>query len=90
MRLIKWMVTLVIAGAAAVTLITGCPTREEFAAYYTSRNETGLGGFFDGAAQAAAQQRTEVKDYLFFAVFEIDGERYVGVLGHFFGGDGGK
>ena len=30
-------------------------------------------------------QQTKASNYLIFSVFEMDGERYVGIWGHFFG-----
>ena len=86
MRLVRSLFTFAIAAAAGAALVTMCPTVDDFAAYYVSQNQSGLGGFFDGAQEALVKQRTETKNYRVFAVFEVDGKgRYVGVLDHFFG-----
>lgn len=86
MKLFKSLFTLIIIAAFGIALITMRPTKTDFAEYYVSQNQTGLGGFFDEAYEKIVMQRTEVNDYLLFSVFEInDEERYVGVLGHFFG-----
>ena len=86
MKLIKRCLTLLAVAVLAVALIVLRPTADEFAAYYVSRNQTGLGGFFDEGLEAMVREQTEEDNYLFFSVFEVDGdERYVGILGHFFG-----
>ena len=56
-----------------------------FAKYYVSQSESKLGGFFDGALEKVVTQQTKASNYLIFSVFEMDGERYVGIWGHFFG-----
>lgn len=86
MKLLRSLFTLAIVAAAGIALVTMCPTEDDFAAYYVSQNQTGLGGFFDGAKETLVKQRTETKNFWVFAVFEVDGkERYIGILDHFFG-----
>ena len=38
-----------------------------------------------GALEKGVTQQTKASNYLIFSVFEMDGERYVGIWGHFFG-----
>lgn len=86
MKLLKSLFFFFVVAAIAIALITMRPTKADFAEYYVSQNQTGFGSFFDEAFEKIVMQRTEVKEYLVFSVFEVDGEdRYVGILGHFFG-----
>lgn len=86
MKLLRFFFSLIIVAAIGIALITTRPTKAEFAEYYVSRNQTGLGEFFDSAFEQIVLHKTEENDYLVFSVFEVDGEdRYIGILGHFFG-----
>ena len=77
MKLIKRCLTLLAVAVLAVALIVLRPTADEFAAYYVSRNQTGLGGFFDEGLEAMVRERTEEDNYLFFSVFEVDGDEVI-------------
>lgn len=86
MKIIKNMFTLLLIGCIGIALITTRPSGKEFADWYVEHNKTGLGGFFDAAYSVTVEKRTKTNNYLLFSVFELDErERYVGVLGHFFG-----
>ena len=86
MKLFKFLFTLVLIAAIGITLITLRPSTAEFAEFYVNQNQTGLGSFFDEAYERIVIEKTDVDNYLIFSVFEVDEEdRYVGILGHFFG-----
>ena len=86
MKLFRTLFTMLVIGALGISMITLRPTKADFAEYYVSQNQTGLGDFFDSALEKVVMQRTDEKDCLFFSVFQIDGkDNYVGILGHFFG-----
>ena len=82
MRLFRTLFSFMIVAAIGISLITTCPTKTEFAKYYVSQSESKLGGFFDGALEKVVTQQTKASNYLIFSVFEMDGERYVGIWGH--------
>ena len=84
MRLFRTLFSFMIVAAIGISMITTCTTKTDFAKYYVSQSESKLGGFFDGALEVVTQQ-TKASNYLIFSVFEMDGERYVGIWGHFFG-----
>ena len=79
MRLFRTLFSFMIVAAIGISLITTCPTKTEFAKYYVSQSESKLGGFFDGALEKVVTQQTKASNYLIFSVFEMDGERYVGI-----------
>ena len=85
MRLFRTLFSFMIVAAIGISMITTCPTKTDFAKYYVSQSESKLGGFFDGALEKVVTQQTKASNYLIFSVFEMDGERYVGIWGHFFG-----
>lgn len=86
MKLFRSLFTLFVIAVIGITLIIMCPTKDDFAAYYVSNNQTGLGDFFDGGFKTIVKQQTKEENYLFFAVFEVAGkDKYVGILGNFFG-----
>lgn len=85
MRVIKFFISLCIIFFLAVCLIVTRPDRSDFAEWYVEKNQTSF-GIIDGARKAFVEARTESENYLVFAVFELEDDRYVGVLGkHFFG-----
>lgn len=86
MKLFKSLITLLFIAAIGIALITMRPSKTDFAEFYVKQNQTGLGTFFDEAYERIVIEKTEVDNYLIFSVFEVDEEdRYVGILGHFFG-----
>ncbi|MDO5131629.1 MAG: hypothetical protein Q4D81_01445 [Eubacteriales bacterium] len=86
MKFIKSLLTLLLIGGIGLVLITTRPSGREFARWYVEQNQTGLGGFFDEAFVTVVEQSTKTRDYLVFSVFELsEEERYVGIMGFFFG-----
>lgn len=86
MRIVKSIFTMLLIGTIGITLITTRPSRSDFAKWYVEQNQTGLGDLIDAAFVKVIEQRTKVSEYLIFSVFNIgEDERYVGILGHFFG-----
>lgn len=86
MKLFKTLFTFFIIVIISITFITLCPTKSDFAEYYVQQNSTGLGKFFDETYEKIILQKTSDTNYLIFSVFEVDEtNRYVGLLGHFFG-----
>lgn len=86
MRLIRFFLSSFLVFGIGIVLITTRPSESDFAQWYVEQNQTGLGGFFDNALIKIVEERTESRDYLVFSIFDLDGkDRYVGLLGHFFG-----
>ncbi len=86
MKIFKSLLTIFIIAAVIIAMIITRPTKADFTEYYVNQQQTGLGTFFDAAYEKVVMQKTEESDYLVFSVFEVNGEdRYVGILGHFFG-----
>lgn len=86
MKLFRFLITIVFIVGLGMIFVTTKPSEYEFAKWYVEKNQTGLGGFFDNAFVKIVEQRTETRDFLVFAVFELDQEEcYIGVAGQIFG-----
>ncbi len=86
MKLFKTLFYAIIVILLASILIGMRPTKADFAEYYVSQNQTGLGEFFDTAFEAIVTNSVDEQNFYTFSIFTVNGEdRYIGILGHFFG-----